>query len=97
MSKEDFEQFELKTFAGYLSADAEVKYFESGKNKVTFSIPLSYAKDSETFWLKCEIWNKEEFAELKKGTQVLVQGYLVDSEYNDKIYTTLKAQNIIVL
>lgn len=97
MSKEDFEQFELKTFVGYLSADAEVKYFESGKNKVTFSLPLSYAKDSETFWLKCEIWNKEEFGELKKGTQVLVQGYLVDSEYNDKIYTTLKAQNIIIL
>lgn len=97
MSKEDFEQFELKTFAGYLSADAETKYFESGKNKVTFSIPLSYAKDSETFWLKCEIWNKEEFAELKKGTQVIVQGYFVESEYNGKVYTTLKTMNIIKL
>ena len=46
MSKEDFKQFELSTFAGYLSADAEIKYFESGKNKVTFSIPLSLTKDS---------------------------------------------------
>ena len=97
MSKEDFKQFELSTFTGYLSVDAEIKYFESGKNKVTFSIPLSLTKDSETFWLKCEIWNKEEFAELKKGTQVLVQGYLVDSEYQGKVYTTLKTQNCIKL
>lgn len=79
-------QVNLITFNGYLSADAEIKYFESGKCKTTFSIPLSKSKDSETVWLNAECWGRiaEKASEYKKGDEVLVFGYLKEVEYETK-------------
>ena len=76
----------LDVFSGYLSADAEIRYFESGKCKTTFSIPLSKDKDSETIWLNAECWGRiaEKAAEYKKGDEVLVFGFLKETEYEAK-------------
>lgn len=85
---EQFEQFKqnLDSFNGYLSADAEIRYFESGKCKTTFSIPLSKDKESETLWLNCECWGRvaEKASELKKGDEVLIFGSFKEDEYKNK-------------
>lgn len=76
----------LDVFNGYLSADPDIRYFESGKCKTTFSIPLSKGKDSETVWLNAECWGRiaEKASEYKKGDEVLVFGYLKEVEYETK-------------
>lgn len=83
-----FDEFKqnLDIFSGYLSADADIKYFESGKCKTTFSIPLNRSKDSDTLWLNCECWGRmaEKCAELKKGNEVLVFGFFKEDEYKNK-------------
>ena len=88
MEFEEFEEFKLNLdiYGGYLSADAELRYFESGKCKATFSIPLKKHKEDEAKWLNCECWGTlaEKAGELKKGEEVLVFGYLKESEYKDK-------------
>lgn len=87
---EKFAEFEknYKTFNGYLSADAELKYFDSGKCKCTFSIPLK--KDDKTIWLNCETWSEplsEKIANnYKKGSEITVVGYFKKEEYNGKEY-----------
>lgn len=86
-----FEQFEQKYvfFNGFLSNDAEIKYFENGGCKCTFSLPLKKNKDDEATWLNCESWGKkaEEIAEnYKKGDEIVIGGYLKESEYNGKKY-----------
>ena len=79
----EFEQFEqkLKIFNGYIT-QPEVRYFENGKCKCSFAIPLKKNKEDEPTWLNCEAWgrNAEKVGELKKGDEVLVFGYL----YNPK-------------
>ena len=84
----NFDEFELnlKWFSGYLSADAELRYFESGKCKATFSIPLKKKKEDEAKWLNCECWGAlaEKVGELKKGTEVLVLGNFKEDTYKDK-------------
>lgn len=84
---EQFEQFKqnLDVFNGYLSADADIRYFESGKCKTTFSIPLK-PKEGDAVWLNCECWGRtaEKCAELKKGDEILVFGYFKESEYKNK-------------
>lgn len=84
---EKFENFKLKLdiFGGYMTKP-DIKYFESGKCKTTFAIPLEKNKDDEAKWLNCECWGKlaEKCAELEKGDEVLIFGYFKESEYKDK-------------
>lgn len=79
-------QANLISFNGYLSADAEIRYFESGKCKTTFSIPLKKEVKDEAIWLNCECWGRiaEKCSELKKGDEVLIFGYLKEVEYETK-------------
>lgn len=97
---EKFDEFKqnLDVFSGYLSADPDVRYFESGKCKTTFSIPLSKGKDSETLWLNCEAWNRtaEKCGELKKGNEVLVFGYFKEVEYEAKDKTK-KTKTVFII
>ena len=89
---EKFAQFEqeYKVFSGYLSADPEIRYMESGKVKLSFSIPLKKGKDGETEWLNCVCWNAiiaENIAEkYQKGNEITVMGYFTEQEYKDKTY-----------
>ena len=76
-------------FTGFLSADPEVKYFESGTCKVTFSIPLKKKKEDEVTWLNCECWGKkgERLAEnYAKGDEITIVGFFRESEYKEKTY-----------
>lgn len=77
-------------FNGFLSADPEIKYFDSGKVVCKFSLPLKKDKDSETVWLNCETWNQvlaEHISEkYKKGNEMTVMGYLLETEYDNKKY-----------
>lgn len=82
----------LLFFNGYLSSDPEIQYFESGKNKTTFSLPLKHTKEDEPVWLNCECWGSrgEEIAEkFKKGDEITVAGTLKNVEYKGKTYTNL--------
>lgn len=87
MSIEELKKFRkiYDVFTGIIANDPEIKYFESGKVKCKFSIPI---KDVETTnWLNCECWgNRAEFAaeRLKKGDEVTVFGYFKENEYNGK-------------
>lgn len=88
---EKFEQFKKNYvfFNGFLSADAEIRYFENGGCKCTFSLPLKKSKDDEPTWLNCECWsNKAEeiYEKYKKGSEIVVGGYFKESEFEGKKY-----------
>ncbi len=73
---------------GRAGQDPEVKYFESGKVKTTFSVAVSrwdYKSKAETTdWFNIELWDKSaEIAGeyVKKGRQVCVDGRLVSNKW----------------
>lgn len=83
-----FEKFKQKLdiFGGYIT-EPDIKYFESGKCRTTFAIPLKEKKEDTPIFLNCECWGKlaEKAATLNKGDEVLVIGYLKETEYESKI------------
>lgn len=93
---EQFEQFRqnLEWFSGRIT-EVKIDFFESGKCKATFAIPLKKNKDDEAIFLNCVLWNKkaEEFAEkYKKGDEVCIGGYFTENEYNNKKYVTFNVK-----
>ena len=75
---------------GRAGQDAEIRYFESGKVKTTFSLAVnrwdSKTKEEVTDWFNIEVWDKQaEFAGeyIKKGRQVVVDGRISISKWND--------------
>ena len=79
------------TIIGRAGQDAEIKYFESGKVKTTFSLAVnrwdSKVKEETTDWYNIEVWDKQaEFAGeyIKKGRQVVVDGRISISKWNDQ-------------
>lgn len=84
---EKYEQFKLNLdiFGGYIT-QPELRFFESGKCKCTFAIPLKKNKDDEAIFLNCECWGKlaEKVGEFKKGDEVLAFGNLKEDTYKDK-------------
>jgi single-stranded DNA-binding protein len=81
-----FSKFENKILSGYLSKDVEVKYFESGKIKSSFSFPLQDNKDTEPLWINGEAWDTlaEKIAEKKKGERFTGIGRIKEEEYEGK-------------
>lgn len=78
------------TIIGRAGQDAEIKYFESGKVKTTFSLAVgrwdSKTKAEVTDWYNIEVWDKQaEFAGeyIKKGRQVAVDGRISVSKWKD--------------
>lgn len=76
---------------GRIGQDPEIKYFESGKCKTTFSIAVGRwdgkKKEEVTDWFNVECWEKlaETVAEhFKKGKQVIVDGELKKETYTSK-------------
>ena len=79
------------TIIGRDGQDAEIKYFESGKVKTTFSLAVgrwdSKTKEEVTDWYNIEVWDKQaEFAGeyIKKGRQVVVDGRISISKWTDQ-------------
>lgn len=80
------------TLTGRLTKDPEIKYFESGSCKTTFSIANNkWSKKDEreiASFFNCEVWGKHgqyvaEYA--TKGSQIMLIGRLDTSTYtNDK-------------
>lgn len=75
---------------GRVGQDPEMKYFESGKVKTTFSIAVgkwnSKEKKEETDWFNIELWDKNAQVAgeyVRKGRQVAVEGKLDASKWTD--------------
>lgn len=73
---------------GRTGQDPEMKYFESGKVKTTFSIAVGrWTKEGEkTDWFNIELWDKnaEVAGEyVKKGRLVGIEGKLEISQWKD--------------
>ncbi len=73
---------------GRVGQNPEMKYFDSGKVKVNFSVAVnrwdSRTKEEITDWFNVEIWDKQaEVAGewVKKGSLVGVEGRLVSSKW----------------
>lgn len=76
---------------GRAGRDAEIKYYESGKSRATFSLAVnrwdSKTSSEVTDWFNIEVWDKQaEFAGeyIKKGRQVVVDGRISISKWTDQ-------------
>lgn len=84
----------LVFITGRLTADSEIKYFESGKAKSTFSLAVDSYMNKEKFttFINCECWNKlaEYTGEyFKKGNTVSICGELTSTIFKEKTYYTV--------
>ena len=73
---------------GRVGQDPEIKYFESGKSKTTFSIAVGRwnpkTKEREADWFNIQLWDKkaESAAEwVKKGALISVEGKIMVSKW----------------
>jgi len=73
---------------GRVGADPEIKYFETGKSKTTFSIAVDRwnykTKQRDTDWFNIQLWDKkaESAAEwVKKGALVAIEGRIMVSKW----------------
>ena len=76
---------------GRTGRDAEIRYFESGTVKATFSLAVnrwdSKTRSEVTDWFNVDVWDKlAEFAGeyIKKGTQLVVDGRIGQNKWTDK-------------
>lgn len=75
---------------GRAGQDAEIKYFESGKIRTTFSLAVnrwdSKTKAEVTDWFNIDVWDKQaEFTGeyIKKGRLVVVDGRIQSNKWKD--------------
>ena len=75
---------------GRAGQDAEIKYFESGKIRTTFSLAVnrwdSKTKSEVTDWFNIDVWDKQaEFAGeyIKKGRLGAVDGRIQTNKWKD--------------
>jgi single-strand DNA-binding protein len=74
---------------GHLGGDSELRFMPNGKPVLNFNFPLSsgYGDKQQTTWLRCALFGDraEKLSDmLKKGTQIAIQGELVNRQYADK-------------
>lgn len=74
-------------FTGNLTADVELKNVANDKVVANFSVAVARPHSEETDFFNVEVWGKQ--AEncdryLKKGSKVLVVGYIKTRSYEDK-------------
>ncbi|MBR1618109.1 single-stranded DNA-binding protein [bacterium] len=75
---------------GRVGQDPEIKYFESGKSRTTFSIAVQRwnpkTKQREPDWFNVQLWDKkaESAAEwIKKGSLVSIEGKILVSKWQN--------------
>ena len=73
---------------GRVGQDPEIKYFESGKSKTTFSVAVNRynfkTRQNDTDWFNVQLWDKkaESAAEwIKKGALVAIDGRIMVSKW----------------
>ena len=91
---------------GNIGQEPEVKSFDSGKTKASFSLATSEnytdsdgKKVTDTQWHKIVAWgNTANYIEsyLDKGNRIAVDGKLVHRSYNDKDGTTRYITEVLV-
>jgi len=76
---------------GRVGQDAEIRYFESGKSRATFSVAVNRwdakTKSEVADWYNIDVWDRlAEFAGeyIKKGSMVIVEGSIQSSKWVDK-------------
>lgn len=86
----------IVTVIGNLTADPALRYLDSGKAVVNFTVAstprtldrnTNQWKNGEALFLNCSVWDSyaENVAEsLQKGMQVIVQGKLAQRTYTDR-------------
>ncbi len=82
---------------GRLTADPELRYFESGKSVAKFSLAVNRTKDEADFF-EIEAWEKT--AEVagqycRKGSQVGISGSLVQERWQDKTTGTNRSKVVV--
>lgn len=94
---------------GRAGRDAEIKYYESGKVRATFSLAVnrwdSKTKSEVTDWFNIEVWDKQaEFVGeyVKKGRQAVADGRIAIKKWTDqtgeeKESFTIVANNVRLL
>jgi single-strand DNA-binding protein len=97
---------------GHLGKDPEVRNFDDGKKKVTFTVATNETyknqkgeKVKETQWHNLVIWGKlGEVAEkyLRKGNEVAVEGKLVHRSYETtagekRSFTEVNVNDLVML
>ena len=91
------------TIIGRVGQDAEIKYFDSGKVKTSFSLAVNRwepkTKEEVTDWFNIEVWDKKqaEFTKeyVKKGRQVVVDGRIAINKWN--VQTGEERERFLVL
>lgn len=91
---------------GNIGKEPEVKTFDSGKTKASFSLATSESytdadgkKVTDTQWHQIVAWgNTANYIEsyLEKGNRIAVDGKLVHRSYNDKDGTTKYITEVLV-
>jgi single-strand DNA-binding protein len=78
------------TIIGNLGQDPEVKYFESGKVKASFSVGVKSwdfaEKKDKTNWFNVEAWEKKAQLAgdyLKKGSKIAINGSMEQQKYTN--------------
>jgi single-strand DNA-binding protein len=82
---------------GRLTADPELRYFETGKSVAKFSIAVNRTKEEADFF-EIEAWEKT--AEVvgqycRKGSQVGISGSLVQERWKDKTTGTGRSKVVV--
>jgi len=78
------------TFAGYLGRDPEVFSTQAGKLIVTLNIAYSHKKagseEEQTTWATAKVFGlwAQSAKEYKKGDNIVVEGQLSESKWEDK-------------
>ena len=86
------------TIAGRIGKDAVVR--EAGSTTVCsfpVAVDVGYGDKKNTHWFDCSLWGKrgETLCQyLTKGSQVTVTGEQDEREYNDKVYKTLRVNDV---
>lgn len=87
---------------GRAGQDPEVKYFESGKVKTSFSLAVNRwdpkTKSEVADWFNIDVWDKQaEFAGeyVKKGRLVVVDGRIASSKWKDASGAEKERYNLI--
>lgn len=87
---------------GRAGQDPEIKYFESGKVKTSFSLAVNRwdakTKSEIADWFSIDVWDKQaEFAGeyVKKGRLVVVDGRIAVNKWNDASGVEKERFNIV--
>lgn len=73
---------------GRVGAEPDIRYYESGKVKVTLSLAVRGISKDKTDWFNIEIWDKlAEIAAnyVHKGTMIGISGYLKIETWTDPL------------